>query len=106
MSAEPLAPEEAAVADRERALEAAIASGAATAFVFGHAIYEGLVLGRPAPLASVVCAPGSRTSCTIDDADRALAAVVADRARIVDPTAMLRLRADERLLRRELVRGP
>ncbi|MDB5220346.1 MAG: uncharacterized protein JWO86_8273 [Myxococcaceae bacterium] len=97
MSASPLAPEDAAITERERALEEAIASGAATAFVFGHAIYEGLVLGRPAPLASVVCAAGTGT---IEDADRALAAVVADRARILDPTAMLRLRADERLMRR------
>ncbi len=98
MSEAPLAPEDAPIAERERALEEGIATGQATAFVFGHAIYEGLVLGRPAPLASVVCAHGEARA--IADADRALAAVVADRARIVDPTAMLRLRADERLVRR------
>jgi hypothetical protein len=98
MSEAPLAPDDAPIAERERALEEGIASGEATAFVFGHAIYEGLVLGRPAPLASVVCAHGKARA--IADADRALAAVVADRARIVDPTGMLRFRADERLVRR------
>jgi hypothetical protein len=89
MSEAPLAPDDAPIAERERALEEGIATGQATAFVFGHAIYEGLVLGRPAPLASVVCAHGE-----------ARAIADADRARIVDPTAMLRLRADERLVRR------
>jgi hypothetical protein len=93
----------------ERALEEAIAAGDATAFVFGHAIYEGLVLGRPAPLASVVVGAATTEAAgaagsgavgrTVEVADRALAAVLADPARIVDPTDMLRLRADERLLR-------
>ena len=82
---------------RESGLEDAIATGEATAFVFGHAIYEGLVLGRPPPLASVVvgAAEGGRT---VEVADRALAAILADPSRIIDPTDMLRLRADERLL--------
>jgi hypothetical protein len=87
----------------ELSLEDAIATGGATAFVFGHAIYEGLVLGRPTPLASVVVgAAGSgddERDRTVEAADRALAAVLADPARIVDPADMLRLRADERLLR-------
>ena len=74
----------------EDALTAAIANGDAKAIVFGHAIYEGVVLGRPAPLASVVCVVG--------EADGGLAAVVADRAQIIDPRAMLRVRADERLV--------
>lgn len=88
------------IAEREAALEDAIATGAATALVFGHAIYEGLVLGRPAPLASVVvcAASSSEEGRIIDEADRALAAVLADRSRIVDPAGMLRLRADERLV--------
>ena len=86
------------IASRERALEEAIAASQATAFVFGHAIYEGLVLGRPAPLASVVCVAAAADARTVDHADRALAAVIADRGRIVDPTAMLRLRADARLM--------
>ncbi|MDB4933445.1 MAG: hypothetical protein JWP87_417 [Labilithrix sp.] len=74
----------------EDALARALAAGEATASVFGHAIYEGIVLGRPAPLASVVCVEG--------EPDRALAAVVADRTRLVEPSAMLRVRADERLI--------
>jgi hypothetical protein len=79
----------------EEDLAAEIEAGRATAFVFGHAIYEGLVLGRAAPLASVVC-----VTCTLADADRALASVVADRSKLVEPSAMLRLRADERLVPR------
>jgi hypothetical protein len=80
----------------EDELARALAAGEATAFVFGHAIYEGIVLGRPAPLASVVCVEGSAPS--VAAADRALAAVVVDRTRIVDPHAMQRLRADEGLV--------
>ncbi len=82
----------------EAQLEAELEAGRATAFVFGHAIYEGIVLGRSAPLASVVCVSGPRAS--VADADRALAAIVADREQIVEPSAMLRLRADERLVPR------
>lgn len=93
-------------ANSEDELAAVVASGAAIALVFGHAIYEGVVLGRPAPLASVVCveigehdgaARGER-SRIVAAADRALAAVVADRTQIIDPRAMLRLRADEQLV--------
>lgn len=78
-------------------LEQAVTSGAAKALVFGHAIYEGMVLGRPAPLASVVCVDGGRTGeaglkDSLEAADKALAAVVADRTQITDPRAMLRLR--------------
>lgn len=86
---EPSAPETLS----EEELVGEIEAGKATAFVFGHAIYEGIVLGRSAPLASVVC-----VSCHLPDVDRALAEVVADRARLVEPSAMLRLRADERLV--------
>lgn len=77
-------------------LEQAVASGAAKALVFGHAIYEGVVLGRPAPLASVVCVEGGRGEGGgkggLEAADRALAAVLSDRTQITDPRAMLRLR--------------
>lgn len=89
------------LADRaaaEAQLEAELEAGRATAFVFGHAIYEGIVLGRSAPLASVVCVACPQSS--VAAADRALAAVVADRDQIVEPSAMLRLRADERLVPR------
>lgn len=79
----------------EEELARAVGSGEAKAFVFGHAIYEGIVLGRPAPLASVVCVVCREAS--VAEADRALAAVVADRTQILDPRAMLRLRADDDL---------
>jgi hypothetical protein len=92
----------------EGELAALVASGEATALVFGHAIYEGIVLGRPAPLASVVCVEvahvdgvaRSDRSRRVADADRALAAVVADRTKIIEPRAMLRLRAGEQLVPR------
>jgi hypothetical protein len=83
-------------APTEEELAAEIEAGAATAFVFGHAIYEGIVLGRSAPLASVVW-----VACAVPDTDRALAAVVADKAKLVEPSAMLRLRADDRLTPRQ-----
>ena len=95
----------------EEELAQAIASGDATAFVFGHAIYEGLVLGRPSPLASVVCVeageareaggqgePVTRSSrAALAAADAALEAVIADPLRIVDPRTMRRLRVDPSL---------
>lgn len=79
--------------ESEVELERAVASGAATAVVFGHAIYEGIVLGRPAPLASVVSVAGEGRC--LATADRALAAVIADPAQIIEPGAMLRLRVRE-----------
>ena len=82
----------------EAQLVAELEAGRAKAFVFGHAIYEGIVLGRSAPLASVVCIACPRSS--VADADRALAEVLADREKIVEPRAMLRLRVDERLVPR------
>ena len=77
----------------EDELERAVAAGEATAVVFGHAIYEGVVLGRPAPLASVISVAG-KGRC-LETADRALAAVIADGSQITDPRAMLRLRVRE-----------
>jgi len=74
----------------EEALIAAIERREARAMVYGHAIYEGVVLGRPAPLASVVV-------CVDGEPDQALAAVVGDPTKIVDPRGLLRLRADDRL---------
>lgn len=77
----------------EEELAAEIEAGEATALVFGHAIYEGIVLGRPAPLGSVVC-----VSCPRDGVDAALASAIADPAAFAEPRVMLRLRADERLV--------
>ena len=80
-------------------LARAIQAGEATVLVFGHAIYEGIALGRTAPLASAVCIASDEAGApSLGSADRALAAVVADRAQIIDPHAMLRLRADEQLV--------
>lgn len=80
----------------EEALAGALQRREATAILFGHAIYEGIVLGREMPLASVVCVvgdPGLSPEVLLARADGALAAALADRAQLVDPRAMLRLRA-------------
>ena len=56
------------------------------------------VAARGQQIAGVVCVACPRSS--VAAADRALAAVVADRDQIVEPSAMLRLRADQRLVPR------
>jgi hypothetical protein len=102
----------------EDAVVGAVARGEAAALVFGHAIYEGLVLGRAPPLASVVCLAGDAAAPSVAGAahephedqgardpilrwaDQALAGVVRDRARLLDPKQMLRVRADPGLLTR------
>lgn len=89
----------------EGELAAEIAAGSATAFVFGHAIYEGVVLGRGAPLASVLCVVCERPDARVADADEALARIVTDRTRLVEPSDMLRLRADDSVVPRA-VSGP
>ena len=81
--------------DDEGALQQALKLHQATAIVFGHAIYEGIVLGREMPLASVVCVQGdprSSRDALVVHADEALATVVSDRTRLLDPREMLRLR--------------
>ncbi|CAN5879359.1 hypothetical protein BH11MYX4_BH11MYX4_26280 [soil metagenome] len=81
--------------DDEGLLADALGRGEATALVFGHAIYEGLVLGREMPLASVVCVEGDPAAdgeALLARADQALALVVADRSRLLDPRGLLRLR--------------
>ncbi len=88
----------------EEALVSALADRRATAILFGHAIYEGLVLGRPMPLASVVClgiAHSDRRHHVVHEADEALASILADRSQMLDPGAMLRLRVDPTFFRAE-----
>jgi hypothetical protein len=80
----------------ESVLAEALQRHEATAIVFGHAIYEGFVLGRDVPLGSVVCVAGDAQSgreALVAHADQALAAVIADRTQLLDPRGMLRLRA-------------
>ncbi len=79
----------------EALLAASVERGEATAMVFGHAIYEGIVLGRELPLATVVCVtgdPGADRSTLLAVADHGLALVVADRSQLLDPRSLLRLR--------------
>jgi hypothetical protein len=84
--------------DDEEALVAALDDRTATVLVFGHAVYEGIVLGRPEPLMSVVCVEGDPTSTPeglVARADDALARVVGDPARLREPRDLLRLRRVE-----------
>ena len=79
-----------APADGEDALAAAVASGEGKAIVFGHAIYEGIVLGRPLPLASALVVAVDPAS---DALLRAVDAAVAERlASLREPRDLLRLR--------------
>lgn len=80
----------------EDALARALGACEATAIVFGHAIYEGIVLGREPPLGSAICVrgdPGSSRDALLAHADGALAVVLADPTQLLDPRAVLRLRA-------------
>jgi len=83
----------------EDELAAWLGAGKATALVFGHAIYEGIVLGRSPPVASAVCVVSDDAGGpALESVDRLFAAVLADRTRFTDPQVMLRLRADEQLV--------
>ena len=87
------------VATDEEELGRWLGAGEAWALVFGHAIYEGIVLGRPPPLASAVCLTVDYMGApALEAIDAALAAVLGDRSQLTDPRAMLRLRADDQLV--------
>ena len=66
------------------------ASGGA-ARIFGHAVYEGLVLGWPAPVSAGFRIPADPCG---PDADPALAAILGDPARLKDPTELRRVPLD------------
>jgi hypothetical protein len=72
------------------AIEDAIAAGRASAVVFGHAIYESIVLGDPWPAvrAVVVRTPGAQKR---EDVDRELAARLTDTTSFADPSALPRV---------------
>lgn len=85
----------------EELLVGALERHEATAVVFGHAIYEGIVLGREMPLASVIGVagdPAAPPAVLLTLVDAALAAILADRTQLLDPRGMLRLRAAPSLL--------
>ena len=75
------------------ALRTGIASGAAVAVIFGHAIYESLALGvAPAVVAAVVLERDERDGRNIVAcADRALARAIDDRERLRTPNELTRL---------------
>ena len=84
----------ASVALRERAgaLRGMIASGAAHALIFGHAIYESLVLGiAPAAVAAVVVARDAVEGGTIGEADAMLSRALEDASRFRTPGELCRV---------------
>jgi hypothetical protein len=76
-------------------LATAVRTGDAEALVFGHAIYESLALGvAPAIVAAVVvdrAAVGASDADRIAHADAALAALLADEARLTTPAELKRV---------------
>jgi hypothetical protein len=81
---------------RDRAiLDAGLASGAVEAVVFGHAIYESLVLGvKPAVVAAVLVVREEAEADTLRAVDRGLARVLADSTRLRSPEELVRIDLD------------
>jgi hypothetical protein len=81
-------------ADATQPLEGHLASGAARAVVFGHAIYESLAVGLPpaiAPLAAIVLGPCAELDLPMADIDAHLARVIEDPARLRTPAELTRV---------------
>ncbi|MCL2449874.1 MAG: DUF3025 domain-containing protein, partial [Polyangiaceae bacterium] len=78
------------------ALRRALSEGSARAVVFGHAIYESLVLGvRPAIVAAVTLAAGAGGgSSWVDDADAALSTWLREERRAMSPRDLARVDLD------------
>lgn len=81
---------------RERStLDAELASGAVEAIVFGHAIFESLVLGvKPAVVAAVIVGREEAEKDTLLAVDRGLARVLGDRSRLRSPEELVRIDLD------------
>lgn len=72
----------------EREIQDALRAGDASLAVFGHAIYEGLALGWPMPIASVVVVSPVPSPGRGEDLDASIAAAI---ERLADPRELLRL---------------
>lgn len=76
--------------------------GEAVRAVFGHAIFEALVLGRVPVHASSVGVPveeAATSALALAALDASLAALLADRSRLLDPSELGRIAVDEEELR-------
>jgi len=91
----------AALRERSGALRASIVTGSAEAVVFGHAIFESLVLGvSPAAVAAIVLDRGpwiDDGSSRLRRVDAALAAVLADASLLQAPSELCRVDLGEAL---------
>ena len=77
-------------------LEALIASGAAVAVIFGHAIYESLALGvAPAVAAALVMTRDRSQPDAVYDADAALTRAIADDSLLRSPRELTRVEVAE-----------
>jgi hypothetical protein len=75
-----------------RALREMIASGAADAVIFGHAVYESLVFGvAPAAVAALVLARDGSAADPVRQADATLARALLDDARLRAPDELCRI---------------
>jgi hypothetical protein len=82
----------AALRGRPGALRGMIASGAAEALIFGHAVYESLVLGvAPAAVAAVVVARDRTPGDLIREADAMLSRALEDPSRFRTPEELCRV---------------
>lgn len=76
-------------------LDAELASGAVEAIVFGHAIYESLVLGvKPAVVAAVIVGREEAEADPLRAVDRGLARVLGDGALLRTPEELVRIDLD------------
>jgi hypothetical protein len=80
------------VRGRPAALRETLASGAANAVIFGHAVYESLVLGVAPARVAALFLPGDGASGDLArDADSALARAFADESRLRTPDELRRI---------------
>jgi hypothetical protein len=76
--------------DGSRQVEAAIADEPSWIF-FGHALFEGLVFGRPAMISRAVVLDARDRPRSLASADQLLAAALEDGARVASPLELVRL---------------
>jgi hypothetical protein len=100
LAREPLPMRQALRGPSASALRTRIASGAAVALIFGHAIYESLALGvAPAVVAAIVLERDERDGPDIVEcADRALMRAIDDGERLSTPNELTRLDVNDLLV--------
>jgi len=91
LAQDPQATHEALATKRGEVLRAHIASGAADAVVFGHAIYESLALGVAPAVVAGLALPRDKGEDLASNADRALATAIQDEGMLRSPDELTRV---------------